>query len=467
MWRRISIAAGVGLGLLIPFLTLLVTAPTPARPIVAPVRTWLVQTAAQRISHRLNGALEIGALEGSLLSAPSLANVVVRDHTDAVVARIDAVHLRYQPTSLLRGKLIIHDIEIIRPDLTLSQAPDGTVNLARLVPTTSQRADSAATQSGSLAPLIAVQIRRLRVQDGRSRVTLGFLKGVTEISGLQITLEGHADDTGVHLTVQEFAAQTHPAQVNLTGLRGTLHMTGKQLRIEQLQLRTKNTQAEFNLILPGSPHPVQFNAKLHPVDGAEIGRLLADDTLRGKLHLDLLAQGPLADLRLEADLRAEAGQVTFQGDVNAADSPRRYRGTLKVHSLDMAALTTRETLKSDLNMVLDVDARGLSPQTLEGQLNVSIQPSHLGDVTLSPSQIRIVAQSQRIHVEAFELISSLATVTAGGAPSIFRVRLISPTRRKLSSLNSDRYSALTHSTADCTYKAAPKAPGRTSMRWAS
>ena len=415
MWRRISIAAGVGLGLLILFLTLLVTAPTPARPIVAPVRTWLVQTAAQRISHRLNGALEIGALEGSLLSAPSLANVVVRDHTDAVVARIDAVHLRYQPTSLLRGKLIIHDIEIIRPGLTLRQAPDGTVNLARLVPTTSPPADSAATQSGTLAPLIAVQIRRLRVQDGRSRVTLGFLKGVTEISGLQITLEGHADDTGVHLTVQEFAAQTHPAQVNLTGLRGTLHMTGKQLRIEQLQLRTKNTQAEFNLILPGSPHPVQFNAKLHPVDGAEIGRLLADDTLRGKLHLDLLAQGPLADLRLDADLRAEAGQVTFQGYINAADSPRRYRGTLKVHQLDMAALANRQALESDLNMVLNVDARGLSPQTLEGQLNVSIQPSHLGDVTLSPSQIRIVAQSQRVHVEAFELISSLATVTAGGS----------------------------------------------------
>ncbi len=415
MWRRISIAAGVGLGLLVLFLTLLVTAPTPARPIVAPVRAWLVQTAAQRISQQLNGTLEIGALEGSLLRAPSLTNVVVRDHTDAVVTRIDAVHLHYQPVSLLRGKLLVHDIEIIRPDLTLSQAPDGTINLARLVPATSQPADSAASQGGSLASPIAVQIKRLRVEDGRSRLALGFLKGVTAISGLQITLEGHADDTGVRLTVQEIAAQTHPAQVNLTGLRGTLHMTGEQLRIEQLQLRTENTQADFNLILPGSPHPVQFSAKLYPVDGAEIGRLLADDTLRGKLHLDLQAKGPRTDLRLDADLRAEAGQVTFQGHVNAADNPRRYRGTLKVHQLDMAALANRETLKSDLNMVLNVDARGLSPQTLEGQLSISIQPSRLGDVTLSPSQIRIVAQSQRAHVEAFELISSLVTVTAGGS----------------------------------------------------
>ena len=267
----------------------------------------------------------------------------------------------------------------------------------------------------SLAPPVAVQIKRLRVQDGHSRLALGFLKGVTEISGLQITLEGHADDTGVHLTVHEIAAQTHPARVNVTRLRGTLHMTGKQLRIEQLQLRTENTQADVSLILPDSAQPIQFNAKLHPIDAAEIGRLLADDTLRGKLQLDLEVQGPLADLRLDAELRAEAGQVTFQGQINAAESPQRYRGTLKVHKLDMAALASREALGSDLNMVLNVDASGLSPQTVEGQLNVSIQPSHLGDITLSPSQIRIVAQSQRLHVEAFELISSLATVTADGS----------------------------------------------------
>ena len=413
MWRRIFVAAGVGLGLLILFLTLLVTAPAFARPVVAPVRAWLVQTAAQRLSDRLNGTLEIGALQGSLLRAPSLAGVVIRDHTNAIVARVDAVRVRYRPASLLRGKLVIHDLAVIRPDLTLNQASDGTVNLARLISKTSE---PAARQGGFVAPLVAVQIERLRVQDGGGRLALDFLKGVTAISGLQMTLAGHADSTGIHVTLQQVAAQTHPAQVNLTGLRGTFHAAGEQLRIEHLQLRTDTTRADFNLTLPGSgADPVRFSAKLHPLDATEIGRLLADDTLRGELQLDVQAQGTLADLRLDADLRAEAGRVTYQGRVNAADRPRRYQGTLKVHKLDLAALADREALKSDLNLVLEVDASGLSPQTLAGQLNVAIQPSHLGDVTLSPSQIRIVAHSQRIHIEAFELISSLATVTAGGA----------------------------------------------------
>ena len=413
MWRRIFVAAGVGLGLLVLFLTLLVTAPAFARPVVAPVRAWLVQMAAQRLSDRLNGTLEIGALQGSLLRAPSLADVVVRDHAGAIVARVDAVRVRYRPASLLRGQLVIHDLDVIRPDLTLNQAPDGTVNLARLIPATSE---PAARRGGFVAPLAGVQIERLRVQDGRGRLALDFLKGVTAISGLQMTLAGRADNTGMHATIQQVAAQAHPAQVNLTGLRGTFHAAGEHLRIEQLQLRTDTTRADFNLMLPGSgSDPVRFSAKLHPLDAAEIGRLLADDTLRGELQLDVQAQGTLDDLRLDADLRAEAGRVTYQGRVNAADRPRRYQGTLEVHKLDLAALADREALKSDLNLVLEVDASGLSPQTLAGQLNVAIQPSHLGDVTLSPSQIRVVAQSQRLRIEAFELISSLATVTAGGA----------------------------------------------------
>ena len=409
------VVAGAGVGLFVLFLVLLITAPTFARSAVAPVRAWLVQAATQSLSDRINGTLQVGALQGSLLRAPRVADVVLRDPTGAVVVRIDAVRLHYGPLSLLRGRLVIHEIKVIRPQLSLMQGRDGTLNLARLVRSASQPADPGADQSGPLLLPIGLELGRLRVQDGRGQLALDFLKGVTAVSDVQMTLEGRTDDSGLHLTIQELSAQTHPAQVNLTELRGALRLTESQLQIEQLQFRTQNTQADFNALLSGGPHPVQITARLRPLDTGEIGRLLAKDTLQGELQLDLQAQGPLSDIGFQADLRADAGHLGLQGRLNAAENPARYRGTITAQRLNLAALAARDALKSDLNMVLDVDGRGLSPQTLEGQLNVSVQPSHLGDITLDASQIRIVAQSERIHVEALNLVSSLAAVTASGS----------------------------------------------------
>lgn len=412
-WCAIFIVAGSGFALVLLFLALVLAAPTLARPLVTPVRAWAVQKVADNLASQFQGSLEIGALTGSLLSAPSLADVVVRDPSGAVVVRIDAIRLRYQAASLWRGKLLVQEVDLVRPDLTLSRAADDTVNLFRLLPATA--ATDAAAQKGFWAPPVAVHIQRLRVQDGRGRLAFGVLDGISEISAVQMTLAGRADRTGIHLTAQEATAQANPAQVHLTGLRGAIHLAGSHLRIENLEVHTDHTRAAVDAVLPGGPHPVRLSVQLDPIDLTEVGRLLADDTLRGKARLHIQAQGALSDLRVDAHLRSAAGQVTFQGHVDMTRRPRRYRGTLQVDGLDMAALADRKGLESDLNMAVDFDAKGLSPQTLEGALNVAIQPSHVGDITLSPSRIRVMAQPHRLHVEAFELISSVAVMTAAGS----------------------------------------------------
>ena len=73
----------------------------------------------------MNGTLELGVLDGSLLRAPGFSGVVVRDPTGTAVVRLDAVRLHYAPLSLLRGSLVIHEMEVVRPHVTLSQARDG------------------------------------------------------------------------------------------------------------------------------------------------------------------------------------------------------------------------------------------------------------------------------------------------------------------------------------------------------
>ena len=414
MGRRILRIAGAVFGLLLILLGLVVTAPPGTGLVVAPFRAWLVQSAAQRLSGALNGTVELGVLEGSLLRAPGFSGVVIRDPTGTAVVRLDAVRLHYAPLSLLRGSLVIHEMEVVRPHVTLSQARDGTLNLARLAHP-SPRNEARTGGNGSLNLPVAIELKSLRVRDGGSHLALDSLKGVTAISDVQIALTGRADATGLHLAIEEFSARTHPAQVNLASLRGTVRATATQLQFDQLRLQTGSTQADLNLLLPRGTAPVRITVAANPLDVSEVGRLLARDDLRGQLHADLQAQGPRHDIGLRADLSAAAGQVRLEGRLDTAANPATYGGRVSVRDLDLGALADHEALESDLNLTLEVEGRGLSPRTVEGTLLVSVEPSHLGDIRLDASRIRVLAQSERFHVEAFELNSSMASVRATGS----------------------------------------------------
>ena len=187
-----------------------------------------------------------------------------------------------------------------------------------------------------------------------------------------------ADALGLQLAIEEFSARTHPAQVNLASLRGTVRATATQLQIDQLRLKTGSTQADLNLLLPRGTAPIRITVTANPLDVSEVGRLLARDDLRGQLHGDLQAQGPRNDIGFRADLSAAAGQVSLEGRLDTDANPATYGGRVSVRDLDLGALADREALESDLNLTLEVEGRGLSPRTVEGTLQVSVEPSPSG-----------------------------------------------------------------------------------------
>jgi hypothetical protein len=104
-----------------------------ADSLLNPLRDYLVRAAARYLSRAINGTIEVGALRGSLFSAPVLQQVVMRDAEGAVVARIEEVRVSYELTSLIRGSLMIDAIEIVRPWMRIVQEPDGTLNISKLL----------------------------------------------------------------------------------------------------------------------------------------------------------------------------------------------------------------------------------------------------------------------------------------------------------------------------------------------
>src|SRR5262249_23776643 len=135
MRRKLKIAAYLTLMLLGGLLLLMYY--TVVNPLYMPLRDALVRTVTRKLSQSLHGSVEIGALRGSLFSAPVLHNVVLRNAQGTVVGQIEAIRLAYALTALLKRRLEVHAVEIVQPQLTVVQDPDGSLNLTKLFPASS------------------------------------------------------------------------------------------------------------------------------------------------------------------------------------------------------------------------------------------------------------------------------------------------------------------------------------------
>jgi uncharacterized protein involved in outer membrane biogenesis len=412
--RRILII-GTSTVLLVGLAVLLVLiAPRPLNPLVTPLRAALLQMVAAALSQSLNGSLEIGELQGSLLSNPVLHDIVLRDADGNAVAQLAELRLAYRLSPLLKKRLQVDKIDLFRPQLTLIQHPDGSLNLSRLLPQSEPDASSPDTSSRAGLPL-DLELGALHIRDGHATLQLPSLPGIRTVDGLQMRLSGHLTQQSAEVHIQALQARTQPAEVNLRTLSGIVQQRDGTIRIDNLQVNTDHTRITLTGTLPNKSQRSSLIVTVDPFDISEIGRLLEDDTLSGQVHLNLTAKGPPEDLQVASQLRAAGGALTFSGQFDIASPQPRYQGTLDITQLDLAAVAQRPALQSDLNLHIDLNGSGVSLDDLQGQVRLEILPSHLGNIALNPSRIHLDTASKRLRIHQFRLDTSVAQMTLEGA----------------------------------------------------
>lgn len=96
-------------------------------------------------------------------------------------------------------------------------------------------------------------------------------------------------------------------------------------------------------------------------------------------------------------------------------TPLRYQAQVDIGHLDLTAFVSKSTWASDLNLQVNLEGEGLAPRELESNIRVDIHPSHLGDISLQPSQIDLQARQGRFQVQRFDVDTSMARMRATGA----------------------------------------------------
>src|SRR5262249_19582168 len=157
----------------------------------------------------------------------------------------------------------IQTLEIVQPQLTLVQEPDGSLNLLNLL---SSGQPSAPTEEGATLPIV---IENLYIRDGHLRLHLPTLPGGQQLEGLELRLTAPLDVAGVGLRVQQVTAHTSPADVDIRTLQGAVQIRGGVVQIDDLRLQTGQTSIMVNGALPGGAEATRLTLQMQPLDLTE------------------------------------------------------------------------------------------------------------------------------------------------------------------------------------------------------
>ncbi len=389
-------------------LFLVLVEPSLLQPVVQPVRAQFLRIATKIISSQLNGSVQVGRIDGSLLSAPTLHEVVLRDHQGTVMGRIATARFQYNLFALLRKRIHVKRAELVRPHITLVQTADGQLTLHPIFVTSPRKPDA-----GTPFPFI-IQVDAAHIIDGETQLGFPFLQGVHTATNVQAKVSGEVGHQYVHIAVQSLTAQSTPANVAIRTLRGALTLSGREMHFQHVSLTTDTTRVELDGRLPGSTHLTNFTAHLQPLDVAEIGRLTGRPALHGQLDARLRMVGLPDDISIEGTVQPATGTITLRGQLQTDSPVPRYTVALDAGHVDLGTLVAHEAWQSDINLHLHVTGQGLPLRGGHGNIRLDIQPSHLGSIRVQPSKVLVDARPQGFKIGHFEVNSSVLTATMHG-----------------------------------------------------
>ena len=314
-------------------------------------RDWLRRYIVRESTQYLNGELSIGHLDGNLLFGADLSNVAVDVSGERIVA-VKGIELDYSIFSLISKGFDVDDIKIDQPILALEHDENGW-NLARLVKRQEQEADRQGPTRPISLPSIEVSDASVSIKDG-NRSTVAIPRHIDDVD-----LKARFEYAPVHysLILDHVSFRGSAPTLSLQNLTGKLAVRDDNLYMENVALHTAETSVTVDGVIENYlATPIVKLTTTGTVSLPEIGRVVPG-AAGYNLHpaIDLKADGPAEKLKLDVNLRSEAGSVRGQLTADVQAPNFAARGDLDVDRLNLAPILRNAAQRTNLTGHAKVD----------------------------------------------------------------------------------------------------------------
>lgn len=395
--------------------------------------TWMTQTGhgrkflIARVSTILSNHVFVGEIHARRIDGPifgrfTLRDVRLTDDQDIQAGYIEEARVEYRLLDLAKKHVSITSLDIRGLDLFGRVREDGTMNLGALFQPSK---DPNPDPDG-----FAVTIQRLELNGGNVRIVDERVRElIAAFSQPRLVANFHMDGRGaMNAGINELSS------VMAFGLAPGTEFAA---RIDDLLLDIEREMIEFSAerLTLGETGLFGFEGAMHRAEPGsedlfeyfearmpqlvfspdEVRALVPSLPLATTLTIDASIQGPPQDLRLNASLTGADQGAVAELVVDITDGvDSRLRGQLDVQDFEPELWLDLPGLTGDLNAQIQFAAQGLTPQRLEADLKVLIDPSTLLGYALDSGKLHLTFKSETLDIETLDFRAGRASLTGDG-----------------------------------------------------
>jgi hypothetical protein len=192
-------------------------------------RDVIVRYGLEELNRNLDGSVSVGEVRGSYTGGLDVRDLVVRDTAGAEVVRIDRVQIGYRARDLLAGRMVLGELQLTGPRVTLVQDARGKLNLEHVL-----RLDRPG--NGGRRPLIA--FRNVVIQDGSVRI--GATHGIAGLNARLAYARLSSPlpfERPMRFDITQLEAEVSNPAIDLRGARGRVDVLGDSLALDLAEAR--------------------------------------------------------------------------------------------------------------------------------------------------------------------------------------------------------------------------------------
>lgn len=337
---------------------------------------FVAKSVAEQAGKKLNGELNIGSIDGRLISHFTIRDISIIYGSDTLLY-CDELEIDYLLKPLFRKEISLGLIRVNGLALDLRQEADSSWNFMKLLPQGEEEADSSSAEFDWKISLSDLVIRNF-TSEIVTLDTSGMIPSRIE-SGLKLSASMSGDT--LNAKVDSLMIKAYNPDFSVNEISGTFSKHGNIILWNDLIVQLTGSRLESQGSYKVDDGAVDARIALSPLDLDDVRSLLPEFQIFGSPDIKVHLKGTEKQYAIAGELAEENQKIGISASLSDFRENPRYTARIEAENIDGSHWTADKELSSDISGVINIEGSGFDIKTNSFKVNAGFKNLRFGEYT--------------------------------------------------------------------------------------